>query len=55
MHIPDDAYPFIILALVLSIAACIRWDVVLADRRASRERDRVVHDEMERLMRDAHG
>ena len=53
MHIPNDAFPFIILALVLSAAACVRWDVVLADRRSCRARDRMIREEMDRLMRHA--
>ena len=53
MHIPDDAFPFIILALVLSAAACVRWDVVLADRRSDRARDRKIREEIDRLTRHA--
>lgn len=41
---------FIALALLLSAVACVRWDVILADRKAARDRDRMVRDEMDRLM-----
>ena len=44
---------FIAIALLLSAAACVRWDVLAANRRADRERDRRVRDEMDRLIGDA--